>query len=62
MAKPTQPQLLSEFIDGLTKAIGASWQLCHAHQKPQFLPIRDKLELVKRKCVDIAVRGSIHAE
>ena len=59
MAEKPATVLLSEFIDGLTKASGAASQYVHAHQDPRFMYIRDKLELIKSKCVKIAINASV---
>jgi|WetSurMetagenome_2_1015567.scaffolds.fasta_scaffold1868198_1 hypothetical protein len=46
--------LLKEFIEGVSVAAGASGQMIHSHQDPRFMFIRDKLELIKDRCVKIA--------
>ena len=51
-------QLLQKFIDGVTKSEGAMAQMVHQHQDPRFIPIRNKLTLIKKKCLDIAIKAS----
>ena len=52
------PQLLSKFIDGLTKAGGAAACIIHDHQDPRFIPVRDRLSLIRDKAINIAMRAS----
>lgn len=52
------PMLLKKFTDGLTKAVGGSQQMVHHHQKPQFIPIYQKLSLIRDKTIRIAMNAT----
>ena len=52
------PGLLSKFVDGLTKASGAASCAVHDHQDPRFIPIRDKLNLIRERAINIAIKAS----
>lgn len=56
MKQPTASALLTKFIVAISRASSAAWCLVHARQLTAFLPIRDRLELVKQKCLKIAVK------
>lgn len=58
MKQPNQKDLMQGFIDSLTFAAGASWQMIHAHQDPRFIPIRDMLEAMKKNCMVLALGPS----
>lgn len=53
----TPPVILAEFIAAIGQASNAAWQLVHSRQLPAFLPIRDRLELIKQKCLKIAINA-----
>lgn len=42
----SEPEILLEFVDGLKKAAGSAHALAHAQGKPEWLAIRDKLEIL----------------
>lgn len=50
--------LLQKFIDSLTYAENASWQMIHAHQEPRFIPIRDMIGQMKQNAIAIALMPS----
>lgn len=45
-------------MDGISKAEGGAAQMVHQHMDPRFIPIRDKLTLIKQKCITIAMKAS----
>lgn len=58
MKEDRVPALLSKFMDGISKAEGGAAQMVHQHMDPRFIPIRDKLTLIKQKCITIAMKAS----
>lgn len=55
MTKKTSTQLLTEFIEGLNEAIGASGVMLHHHQDLRWNFVRKILEETKDACVKVAV-------
>ena len=58
MKEVRQTELLQQFIDSMTFAAGAAWQMIHAHQDPRFIGIRGALEGMKNSCMSIAMAPS----
>lgn len=54
----TTPQLLKKFLDGLNKAIGGTSQMVHQHEDIRFIPIYQKLSLVRDKTMDVAMKAT----
>lgn len=55
----SEVEVLVELVDGLKKAAGASHALAHYQQKPQWLKIRDNLEVMIVACQELASAKSI---
>lgn len=53
-----QKMLLQNFINSLSMAEGASWQMIHQHADPRFIPIRDMLTQLKNNTIAIALSPS----
>jgi hypothetical protein len=53
--RKTEPQILQEFIDSLTHAEGASWQMIHQRSDTRWIPIRDMLSKIKDSAISMAV-------
>lgn len=58
MKEATQKELLQDFINCMTMASGAAWQMIHSHQEPRFIAIRDGIEAMKNNCMQIAMGPS----
>lgn len=58
MRDPKIPALLKKFVDGITKAHGAAGQMVHHHQDPRFIPLYQKLSLIKEKSITIAMKAT----
>lgn len=54
MSEPTEPQMLSRFIDGLKQAAGSAHQLAHAQRNPGWLRVRDLLDGVINQGIAMA--------
>ena len=55
MSEKTESQLLVEFMDGLSNAIGASSQIIHHHRDPRWMGLREMLSKVKDMVMTVAV-------
>lgn len=51
----TETQLLTEFMDGIGQAIGASSQLIHHRRDPRFMYLREALSKVRDLTTTLAV-------
>lgn len=58
MSDPSKTVLLTQFIEGLSQASAGAWSMVHQHQDSRFLPIRDRLDLIKQKAIIIAVKAT----
>jgi hypothetical protein len=58
MKEETQKELMQSLINCMSFAVGAAWQMIHAHQDPRFIPIRDTIETMKNSCMQIAMGPS----
>lgn len=58
MADRRVPILLKEFVDGMAKAAGAAGQMVHHHQDPRFIPLFQKLSLIREKSIKIAMKAT----
>ena len=50
--------LLRKFVDGLTKASAAASCIVHEHQDPRFIPLRDRLLVIRDRSINIAIKAS----
>lgn len=55
MKEKTETQLLVEFMDGLSDAIGATSQLIHHRRDPRYMFLRETLSKVKDLVTMLAV-------
>ncbi len=46
--------LVTKFVDGLKKASGGCGHMIHHHQKIEYAPIRNLLEKVAQRALDLA--------
>jgi len=61
MKEKTVPQLLKEFIDGVTKAEAGAAMMIHEHMDPRFFDLRFKLGAIKGATMKLIKRGkSLH--
>lgn len=54
----TQKDLLQDFINAMTYASGASWQMVHTHSDPRFIQVREMLDSIKNSCMQLALGPS----
>lgn len=52
------PGILKEFVDGITKAVGGAGQMVHHHQDPRFIPLYQRLSLIREKTIKIAMKAT----
>lgn len=59
MSDPSEPQMLSRFLDGIRQASGSAHQLAHARRDPRWLKVRDMLEAIRNSGSQLAVRSAL---
>lgn len=56
MREVNEKLLLQQFLNAMTHASGAAWQMIHMHSDPRFISIRDGLEAIKTSAISIAIQ------
>jgi hypothetical protein len=50
--------LLKRFVDGMVKASGAAGQMVHQHEDVRWMPLFNKLCMIRDKTIKIAMKAT----